>query len=138
MLKRYSVKLSGILILVGLIGIFESFRVYQEDKAFLTHGLTALAEPDGTPTKGQSYQGSLIFRTKTGEWITIPATKVPITIRDSFRVVKNVQIKYLPENPSMVRFSDSWGWSASKIFVHSVLCFVVGFIAFRIFRKSHQ
>jgi hypothetical protein len=138
MIGRYAAKLSLVLVIIGLIGIYEAIQQRQEDKAFASRALTSIAEPAGTVKQGESYQGNLVFITKSGETVTIPAAHVPSPIRDGFRVAKNVEIKYLPENPTTVRFSD-WdrpGANSSKGLIQAGILFAAGLIAFLILRRS--
>ncbi len=137
MIGRYARNLSVGLILIGLVGLYEYVQKVRDDRAFM-RAITVSATPEVKPAKGQSYSGDLVFRTESGETVTIAAKQVPTSIRDSFRFVKDVQIQYLPQAPSKVRFVD-WSVKAeSKDLAVSALLFGVGVLAFAILRKSRE
>ena len=137
MIGNYAAKLALVIVLLGVIGMYEFIQSKGDNRAFEDHALTTHAQPAGPVATGQSYQGDLIFSTKTGETVTIPATQVPLAIRDSFRFASNTQIKYFPENPSKVRFSDSVSPGPNSLAV-PVLFLGVGLVAFRLLRRSRQ
>ncbi len=125
-----------IMIVLGPIGIYESFQLHRVNRLFQYHGVTTFAQPDGPVVKGQSYQGPLVFRTEAGDWITIPAGHVPMSIRESFRELKKVEVKYLPEEPSTVRFSD---WEKPDPgFFQPILLFVAGVVGFAILARNRR
>ncbi len=127
MLKRYLMRFAIGLTLFGVFGFFDAIQVNRENKAFRDHAVAALAVPAGVATKGQSYQGDLVFSTESGETRTIPVTKVPSSIRDSLGVVSSTKITYLPEEPKKVRFSD-WDAGEERSLTLPVLMFFLGLV----------
>lgn len=124
---------------VSFAGFFESIQQYRDNKAFAKRSLTAVAEPTGTQTKGEAYQGSLAFHTDDGQIILIPPTHVPIPIRDRFRYTDNVPVKYLPDQPDKVRFAtmDQDGDPLHQM-AETAVMFVLCVIGLRILLKNNR
>jgi hypothetical protein len=129
MIGRYASKLSFAMVLVGALGTWETTQDYRTEKAFADHGATAIAEPAETASPGAPYYGNLAFQTKANETITIRASDVPPLIRESFRVVKNVQVQYLPEKPAIRRFTDSHNTAGIKDIIVPATLLLVGLVA---------
>lgn len=127
-----------LLAIVSFGGFFESIQLYKDNNAFSKRSLTAVAEPTGTQTKGETYQGSLAFHTEDGQLIIIPPTHVPIPIRDRFRYTDNVTVKYLPDQPNKVRFAtlDEEGNPMQQMLETAIL-FVFCVIGLRILLKNN-
>ena len=137
MIRRYAFRLSIGLVVLGVAGLVSTIETSRSDKAFSDHAATATAKPAGPAPRGQSYQGDLVFTTRDGQPETIPATKVPMAVRDSFRDAGSVEIQYLPEDPANVRFSN-WDPPSSPGFLLPGGVIFLGGLAFGVLMKNRR
>jgi len=134
---RYAMRLSVGLVAIGIVGTVSAIQAERSNKAFSDHALRATAAPPAPSPRGQSYRGDLTFVAKDGHTVTIPATKVPTAVRDSFRAASSVEIQYLPEDPASVRFSN-WDQPRSENLVLPVALLVAGLVAVGVLVKNRK
>ena len=131
MISRYLRKAAVIGLLAGIVLVGGTISSMREDKAFEQHGETTQAEAESAAVPGSTYQGALVYQTKDGQSVLIPSEHVPMTIRQRIAYLKTVEITYLPEDTSKVRFA-LWPIepASKKNLLVGVLLFVLALVYF--------
>lgn len=127
------------LVVIGIIGIIEFWPNYSHERSYADHGAIAQAKPDDSHFRpGESYHGNLVFRTRNGQEIIIDASQVPPVIKDSFQNTNTTDVQYLPEDPSIYRFSDWHQTTTIKELFLALTVMVLGIIGVAVMRNQKK
>lgn len=125
-----------ILILVGLVYALFSAKGMLDDRSLAQRGKSATIQPLEKYTKETkksshlvSYKADLTFETESGEKVTVTRT-LPDGLLQQLTSGEEVQIRYLPDNPTVARLSHEGQGRGADIGV-GVLVLAFGIFWFR-------
>lgn len=141
-----------VLLIIAAISFWrEEVAIVKVDDAFTLHGERAIVVPPKTYTEvthykkngalsekkytGTTYEADITFRTRSGTSVTVANKNVPQEALQKMANGEPIQVEYLPEDPSKVRFFDQPHVSHdvnTKTFIGMILIGVIWlFFAFR-------
>ena len=128
----------GLVAVFGLWGAVDNWSQVRDDKAFDKRGKHAFAQPidhvqettykKHGQTTGVSYHADLTFTTEAGQSVTAKSMTVNEAQFDQLRTGR-LELVYLPEKPTKVRFPD-WTPASSSTTGGAFLLFLAGAAGF--------
>ena len=119
--------------------MIEFWPNYNHERKYADHGAVASAMPTGGHAKpGEAYHGDLVFHANSGQEIFIQASQVPPVIQRSFEIASAAEVQYLPEDPSIYRFSDWHQTTTFKELLLALTVLVLGIVGVLVMRNQKK